>query len=75
MNTRNETNASSEAISHGPAEITPETIAEIYAEAHRLRAEAVHDAVVAAWRALHRAIAALGHRLARPFSGETHGHA
>ncbi len=54
------------------ADITPDMINEIYQEANRLRAEAMHNGVVAACRALRRAITAIGRTV---FTSEARRHA
>jgi len=72
MNTEINTNAASADTVHLSAEITPDMINEIYQEANRLRAEAVHNGAVAACRALRRTVTAIGRTV---FTSEARRHA
>lgn len=72
MTTENSKNTGLSNAWETSAEITPEMINEIYREATRLRAEATHKGIVAACRALRRAVTAIGHVV---FTSEARRHA
>ena len=72
MTTENNKNTDLASVWDTSADLTPEMINDICRDAEQLRAEATHKGIVAACRALRRAIAAIGHVV---FTSEARRHA
>jgi hypothetical protein len=72
MNTKNSEDTGRLDALYTSIDLTPEMINRIYREAHRLRAEAYHDAIIRACRAVRRATTAICRVL---FTSEAHRHA
>ena len=72
MTTENSKNTDPANVWLTSVDLTPEMINDICRDAERLRAEATHKGIVAACRALRRAITAIGHVV---FTSESRRHA
>ncbi|MEP4378054.1 MAG: hypothetical protein ABJ215_07740 [Alphaproteobacteria bacterium] len=72
MTTDNNDTTDRDAAARRAVELTPQAINEIYEEASRLRAEALHDGTVRAFRIAKRAIVAVYRAL---FTSEARRHA